>query len=165
MAKLFDTSYRSFFKMVSTRLAKEQYVRTQCGQRQPTDAVVDALMTLRVNYTMKYFSVPALRTATKSTVQQAFLAALDVQDRVSYVSSYSSAPCGQKATGCGASLDEGNDTQLESMDVVFMSCGHDGTAATFTRHPMVCMCRPRRKGAPCRARGTSSSSGNLTSVG
>jgi len=69
-----------------------------------------------------------------STVQLGFVDALEVQDRVNFVGGYASAPCWQKALGCGAAIEDSwaadfNATHLawqkSSVDVVFDDCGSD----------------------------------------
>jgi ABC-type Fe3+-hydroxamate transport system substrate-binding protein len=133
LAKLFEMTYAETFKVVTSKLAKEQYVLTQCGQQAPSDADVEKVAALGTGYTRKHFKVPVQTSAAMTTVLLGFLDALGVQDRVKYIDQYASAPCWQKALGCGSQLTSipwGGDTakeaeqaaQLNSVDVVFMDC-------------------------------------------
>eukprot|EP00428_Durinskia_dybowskii_P031988 CAMPEP_0170254276 /NCGR_PEP_ID=MMETSP0116_2-20130129/26985_1 /TAXON_ID=400756 /ORGANISM="Durinskia baltica, Strain CSIRO CS-38" /LENGTH=583 /DNA_ID=CAMNT_0010505273 /DNA_START=60 /DNA_END=1810 /DNA_ORIENTATION=+ len=128
-AQLFDIVYSEAFKIVISRVAKEQYVLTQCGQSKPTDAEVDAAVPLETGYQRKHFDIPLLSAAAGSTVHLAFLDYLDVDDRIRYVDSNAVGPCWQKALTCGSALASeygGNATlreiQTKSVDVFFMGC-------------------------------------------
>eukprot|EP00928_Gymnodinium_smaydae_P015741 TRINITY_DN1582_c0_g1_i6.p1 TRINITY_DN1582_c0_g1~~TRINITY_DN1582_c0_g1_i6.p1 ORF type:complete len:498 (+),score=114.65 TRINITY_DN1582_c0_g1_i6:153-1646(+) len=129
LAHLFDVVYADTFKVVISKMAKEQYVLTQCGQEQPTNADVNAVVPLETNYTRKHFFVPLQNVTAMSTVQLTFLDALDVEDRVSYVSQYAVGPCWQKMAKCGAKLEDNPkaldklESQMSSVDAVFMACG------------------------------------------
>lgn len=131
LAQLFSILYSDNFKVVTSKMAKEQYVLTQCGQPQPTDAQVTAVAPLESGYMRKYFTVPLQSAVALSTVQLAFLAALDVQDRILHVDQYATGPCWQKAIKCGSVLEnaDSNSThhewQKSSVDAVFMDCGSD----------------------------------------
>jgi len=141
MAQLFSVSYLSTYKLLTSKLAKEQYVLTQCGQIPPADAAVDEAEPLPAGYVRKHFTVPVQRAAAPSTVLLSFIDALGVQDRVSYVDEWAVAPCWQRALACDAKLESswGNTTlhgvQLDSVDLVFMDCGTDNDCSNVNQRP------------------------------
>lgn len=133
-ADLFDIHYAPSFKVIVSRLAKEQYVLVQCGQERPSHAEVDELVALESGYTRKNFTVPLQSAMAMSTVQLGFLDALNVQDRVVYVSGHACAPCWQKAISCGSVVEDSFAPDFDSAnlaaqqsgsDAVFVDCGSD----------------------------------------
>lgn len=133
VATLIDIEYSSNFKVLTNSRVKEQYVLTQCGTKEPTDAQVDAVKTLDANYSRKRFTVPLQKAVATSTTILGFVAALGLEDRMVAVSPYSVAPCWQKAReDCSASLADqwSNQTLMASQyaaaDGVFMDCPSTG---------------------------------------
>ncbi|CAE8707970.1 unnamed protein product [Polarella glacialis] len=130
-ADLISIAYGQHFKVLTEKMAKEQYVLTQCGMAQPTVEEVNKVAALPAGYQRKNFTIPLQRVATDSTVHLGFLSALGLQDRVAFMSSYATGPCWQKAAACGAELAAGgawgNETkralQLSAIEAVFMDCG------------------------------------------
>lgn len=132
VAQLFDIFYGDTFKVVTSVMAKEQYVLTQCGQAPPSDTQVNALVPLPTSYVRKHFGVPLQRAIATSTVHLAFLDHLGVQDRIEKISQYASGSCWQKALSCGSKLEDayGNASvasqQKDAVDAVFMDCSGTG---------------------------------------
>jgi hypothetical protein len=132
VAQLFDIFYGDTFKVVTSLMAKEQYVLTQCGQAPPSDTQVNALVPLPTSYVRKQFSVPLQRAIAMSTVHLGFLDHLGVQDRIEKISQYATGSCWQKALSCGSKLEDayGNASvasqQKDAVDAVFMSCSGTG---------------------------------------
>eukprot|EP00928_Gymnodinium_smaydae_P036589 TRINITY_DN2554_c0_g1_i2.p1 TRINITY_DN2554_c0_g1~~TRINITY_DN2554_c0_g1_i2.p1 ORF type:complete len:506 (-),score=93.62 TRINITY_DN2554_c0_g1_i2:230-1747(-) len=131
LARLFDIVYAGTFKVVISKVAKEQYILTQCGQTPPTNEDVDRVAPLEPDYTRKGFFVPLQSATAMSAVHLSFLDSLGVQDRLSYVSPNAVGPCWQKMSKCGAELEDSLsktfepaklETQLSSVDAVFMTC-------------------------------------------
>jgi len=137
VAQLFDIFYGDTFKVVTSLMAKEQYVLTQCGQAPPSDTQVNTVVPLPTSYVRKHFSVPLQRAIAMSTVHLAFLDDLGVQDRIEKISQYASGSCWQKALSCGSKLEDayGNASvasqQKDAVDAVFMSCSGTGDCTTL----------------------------------
>lgn len=110
LAQLFSVSYSRTYKVSSSKLAKEQYVLTQCGQVRPNDADAEKVQPLPSGFIRKHFSVPVQSAAALSTVTLAFIDALDVQDRVKYVDEQAVAACWQRALTFGAKLESESGT-------------------------------------------------------
>eukprot|EP00434_Breviolum_minutum_P028468 symbB.v1.2.025185.t1/scaffold2422.1/size79552/5 len=129
-ANLISFAYGNHFKVISEELSKEQYVLTQCGLSQPTDAEIDALMP-GTGYQRKHFTIPLQKVTVASTTILTFLDLLNVEDRVAYLDSFATGACWQKANSCGGTLESsfGNATlreqHLNTVDAVFMDCGSD----------------------------------------
>jgi len=136
VAQLFEIFYGDTFKVVTSLMAKEQYVLTQCGQAPPSDTQVNTVVPLPTSYVRKHFSVPLQRAIAMSTVHLAFLDHLGVQDRIEKISQYASGSCWQKALSCGSKLEDayGNATvasqQKDAVDAVFMDCSGTGDCTT-----------------------------------
>jgi hypothetical protein len=140
-ANLFDIYYGDTFKVVVSHMAKEQYILTQCGQNQPLDSEINLVRTKPATYTRKHFKVPLQTAIAGGTVFAGFLESLQVQDRITYVDSYSTATCWQKAMSCGGTFESsyGNATikqqQMNAADAVFMDCSFGGGCSNVNNQP------------------------------
>lgn len=130
--------YGQNFKVLTDAISREQYVLTQCGTQQPTDAQIDAVKAKpSSNYTRKHFTIPVQKMIATSTVQLTFITALGLEDRVVRYTSGAVGACWQKGLGstCDGQLEPdpdgwqaGNrtvyDAQMRSADMVLLDCGN-----------------------------------------
>jgi hypothetical protein len=134
-AEHISIQYAGNFKIVTETYSKEQYVLTQCGTTQPSDAEVDEVTALEEGYTRKFFTIPLETVMITGTVGLSFFEALGLEDRVVYVSQYATGPCWQKALSCGADGSTALDEEREAMDGVFMDCSWGGDCSNVNGMP------------------------------
>lgn len=89
----FSVEYKDSYKIVENRISNITYVLYECGTDRPSADQVPAGSV--------FFQVPLTSVSVAETVPYAYLEALEVVDRVTDVSAYTTSACGQKLVECG----------------------------------------------------------------
>ena len=112
----FSVEYFPQYKIVKNNIANETYVLYPCGALPPSEESIPA--------GAKKIQIPLTSLSAPETVPYAFVELLGLEDRVRDVSSFVTAPCGQKILSCGResidALSLGNETLLRETEVPYV---------------------------------------------